>query len=217
MARIRIDLRFVDIPYELWALEKCLGTIDQQITSLREQHSAETVDRIRTLRAKGHDDEARFLEEQIDELNDHVLPRLVRNPFLVATWATYEGGVTEIAHLLAHSIGARLRLGNIRGGGFVSEAQLYFEGVLNLALEPDPRRVEQLNTLLLLRNAIAHGGARKGASKKGTWDTIERMAAAGADVCISRDLLIVGRDLVAESYKAVRASLDGLIARSRHS
>ncbi len=213
MTGLRVDLRFVEIPYELWVLRQHLRVLEPQIDGLRTQYRTELEE---WRRSKDWDPECDHeMESEVEDLSRDVLPRLLRHSFIVSTWAVYEGGVFEIAQYLAKHRGARLKLKDIRAEGFLAQAQLYFDSVLTLPLDPDHERLRALDTLLKVRNAIAHGHGRKGVVKASTWDTLEKMATAGDGVAISHGYIIVGPELTRELFVAVDESLTDLMARSK--
>jgi hypothetical protein len=121
MSRIRIDLRYVEVEYELWALRHMLNVIEPAIAHLSAEDEAET---LAELRGRGWiDDEAEYdlARQETREKREYVLPRFMRGPFLIALAACFESGVTSIAHAKQRELHAALCIDDLRGETSSSE------------------------------------------------------------------------------------------------
>jgi hypothetical protein len=159
MPEIKLDWRFIDIEYELWALGESLGFIGPQIQGLGDQ---ERIRRFAELREKGWDEdegERALVFHDLDALTSNVLPRFFRGPFLVALWAAYESAALELADYERNRL--HLQPGPEEGrGALISRVRRYYDEVLGLPHEMDSRRWDRLIDLMHVRNAIAHGNAQ---------------------------------------------------------
>src|ERR1043166_7942291 len=132
MTRFSVDLRLIEIEYELWALGQFLEFIEPQIQYLHDQ------DRIRTfaqLREAGWDhDEAELdlASQEIRERQQYVVPRFMRGPVIVALSACFQAGRTELANYKKRELDAPLSLNEIRAEDYLKQARRYFEAVLQM-------------------------------------------------------------------------------------
>src|SRR5437588_283892 len=96
----------------------------------------------------------------IDEFADDVLPRLFRSPILVQLWAVFEAAIIEVSKYLKEKGGHSLGVDDFRGNNDYERAKKYYEDVLRFPMIEIEGVKEQLDILLLVRNAIAHCNGR---------------------------------------------------------
>lgn len=215
MARVSIDFRFLEIGYELWALDHMLDVFEQQIAYLRDQDTIRTYSRLRH-EAGQVDDAERDLEiEMLSERVEVVVPRFLRYPLMVAAWAVYEAGVTEVARNVAGRLDAKRGLSDVGRGGFLARASRYFTEVLNVALDPDSERMKRLEQLATTRHAIAHTNGRVALLKRKPRDSIKKMVEEGFGVFIAEGFIVVDADLARKFVTAVTSSLGDLVSRAK--
>lgn len=169
-----VDLRYVYVEYELWALEHVLHTIEPAIEQLAQQNEEAT---LVELEAKGwiHDDaERQFAYQNIDEIRDYVLPRLMRGPYVVALWAAFESAVKQIAWRRANELHVSAPLES-RGQEFPKRARKYFADSLALALDENRARYDRLVDLYVVRNV----GTRERAEGRHELPGMGRVATGG--------------------------------------
>jgi len=173
--KIHVDLRFIDITYELLMIEKYLDMLEANLEAVR---SAE----LRRIERDygGLDDEAErsvafHLQSQLE---DGVTTRFLAASGVVATWAAFESGVLKFAEHVRKREELSLRLSDVRvRGGFIEQAEKYFSDVLGMPLVGDESRLQQLKTVALVRHASAHGNGRLADLREKQREKIERLAA----------------------------------------
>jgi len=173
MPLIRVDLRLLDIYFELWALEEHLVALEDNIAFVRSQDRIRTEAQLQEGGFSQDESEVQLAFQEHDQRVNHVLPRYLRGSFLVALWAVYEAAIGDIADHLRARAGVALRLSDFRGD-FLERARKYFEHVLHRDLMPDKSTAEALGRLLLLRNAFAHANGRLDAIRGNDVSTIRK-------------------------------------------
>lgn len=149
-----------------------------------------------------------------DGLVRSLLPITLRSSFLVSSWALYESSVLEIAAFLAEER-ALPRLSINPRIGFLAETSTYFAETLGFARDENPRVSEELQTLYKLRNAIAHGGGRKGAVREPDWRQLTQAAEARGDFGTSRGVIEPSEELVYSVCYLVQDAVNHLVSNAR--
>jgi hypothetical protein len=216
MTRFSVDLRLIEIEYELWALGQFLEFIEPQIQYLHDQ------DRIRTfaqLREAGWDhDEAELdlASQEIRERQQYVVPRFMRGPFIVALSACFQAGLTELANYKKRELDAPLSLNEIRAEDYLKQARRYFEAVLQMPVDLDEARYSRLSDMLLIRNSLAHANGQRRAMSANAWhaltDALKRRCSPADE---SRGVVILTAEYVKNAYTDVNACLRDLVHRCR--
>jgi hypothetical protein len=210
---LKIDLRFVDIEYELWALGHMLRVIEPAIEYLNEADERQTLSELEEAGLEVDEADRDLAWQDVHEKREHVLPRFMRGPLLVAIWAAYESGVTTVADIRAREMGTTLLLKHLREG-FFERAQRYYGAVLGMPLDDDGQRRERLASLYAVRNAFAHANGRKDTMPADRWDELKRTLAP-SQISDWRGTLVPSHYFVAEAYDDVAASLRSLVSRAK--
>jgi hypothetical protein len=149
-------------------------------------------------------------------LSEEAAPRLARGSFLVALYAAYESGITELAQATRLAIGADLALEDIKGRHFLESARKYFDKVLGIPLCPNAGQWSTLGELSLLRHLFAHANGRIGGlSLKG-----QRVFAAmqrRGDATESWGSILLTKPYVERMLEVVDVSMRDLIERTKGS
>ena len=156
--KIKLDFRLLEVSMELSTLEKHLELIEAQIE--RGQKEAWSNRKAKTMELEP-DDEAEwsFIVQEYDYQVGFVLPRVLRNPFLVSLFAVYESAVTEIAKAIQRKKGVGISIDDLKGD-FLQRSKNYYEHVLQFQLALSNDSWQRLMLLSDLRNAIAHTNGR---------------------------------------------------------
>jgi hypothetical protein len=209
---IYIDFRFVEIEYELWALQEYIRTLESQLPLLETQEQEKLRERIRE---QDYDESDANIEyQQYYDLIERMLPRFFRSPVLVTLWAIYESAIKEIASYIKEKQKCSLDIQDIRGDT-LGRTKKYYDHVLKFPLITSDQTWEYLEMLLVLRNALAHGNGRKDAIKNDTWKKIEKWQKAKTGVVVEDDYLIFTASFVQEAFTIVSDALRDLIQRTR--
>src|SRR5687768_6171751 len=114
MPKIQIDLRFVEIEYELWGLGQFLSFLEPQIQEIIRQDRRNTFADLKK-RGWDHDEiEVGLATQELSEREAFIIPRFMRGPFLVSLWACYESALGELANFHRQRISARLAFADVR-------------------------------------------------------------------------------------------------------
>ena len=207
----KIDFRFVEIEYELSALQEYIRTLDSQLPILEKREREELEKRIHEQNLDEADASMEY--DQHHDLIKRVVPRFFRGPVLVTLWAIYESGVQEVASHIQNKQSWALASRDIRGDNKLAQFKKYYEYILKFPLiTSDPAR-ERIEMLQVLRNALAHGNGRKDAVKD--WEKIEKWSQTNKGIIADHDYLMFTGAFVQETFTIVSDSLRDLIQRTK--
>lgn len=213
MAKLKIDLRFVDILYELGAIGRYIASIESQMSSILQNEEQKAYDELRQKGYKPDDDEYDLARQMLHDLTERVIPRFYRNAILVNLWAIFETGITAVAKEIADKQKQALSLRDINGD-FLERTKKYFQYILKFKLNLAGDEWVSIKRLKVLRNAIAHGN--------GNLDTITnpkekrqitKWGNEGIGLSVEIDLLIFSRTFIEKTFNHMDTFLRELIAR----
>ena len=205
--KITLDFRLLEVSMELSTLEKHLELIENQIE--RGQEEARSIMEAETLELES-DDEAEWsiLGQEYYYQVDFMLPRVLRNPFLVSLFAVYESAVTEIANLIQRKKGVGISIDDLKGD-LLRRSKKYYAQVLQFELSLDNDSWQRLMLLSDLRNAIAHTNGRVDMVSKRTRERILKSEGVREEV----GWLVVEGAFLKETFAFVKIDLEGLVER----
>lgn len=151
----QIDLRFIEIFHELYALEDYINSIELQLPQLIEKEK----EKVFQNRPKDDFIELQQKEYELYELIEDVLPRYFRNPIVITLWAIFESAIIEIAKEIKDQLDIPITLGDIKGD-FLTRTNKYFNHIIKFSIDVRGDSWKQIRKFYLLRNAIAHGNGR---------------------------------------------------------
>ena len=205
--KLKYDLRLLEVSMELSTLGTHLELIEDQVergkATARSKMESETRD-------LEFDDEADrdFLRQEYYHQVDFVLPRVLRNPFLVSLFAVYESAATEIANLIQHKKDVGVSIDDLKGD-ILHRSKKYYEHILHFQLSKDNSNWQRLMLLSDLRNVIAHTNGRLDMVSKGKRDTILKSGGVREEL----GCLVVDGDFLKETFALVKNDLEGLVER----
>lgn len=209
MAELDIDLRLVDVSFELSLLEEYRKTMEAQIDRSIKHEKAEL-----EKRAKAADFEREAEEIVYSHRVDSLIPRFFRNPLLVSLYALYETATTEIAKCMQKRLGQKISMDDLnRRNGFLERAKLYYKHILHFQLYTESADWEQIQMFSEIRHAIAHTNGRFDMLKEKSRDRIWGYAARGVGVEINTGYVVVDRWFVEKTFSKVQSSLTDLVDR----
>ncbi len=212
----QIDFRFVEVEWELWALGQYLSLLEPQIAQLGKE--AET--RAYAKLAPGETDEGEIslASSEAYEMQEKVIPRFMRGPFLVAVWACFEAAVAHIADQMRKDLGVDLWFGELRGEHFLDRARRYFTAVLRSPFDDDASRYARLCDLQRVRNSLAHSNGQRAAMSDDAWKKlVEALKRNGVTIENHEDALILTAEYTKAAYADAEGCLRCLIERGRKS
>lgn len=207
---IGIEIKYIEILLELDAFDRFLYSLEKSLKYLTDQEALRVDNNIRRLKD--------LTDIQIRRYNHtnlihNILPRFFRNPALVSLYAIYESGVTGIASHLQQRSRKNLKLKDIRGGGFLDQANKYFKYVLEVPLYSDNFTWKHLKMLMVLRHTIAHCNGRLEAVNEKHREKIKKWEKQNIGINIHHGDLIISENFLRETYLIVKESLCDLIKR----
>jgi hypothetical protein len=211
--KVRVDFRYSDIGYELWALERLVGLSERMIAMASDSEE----ERIwADLKARGWDDdqaEQQFASQDVDDLRTVAIPRQTRGATVVALWAGYEGAALDVAEWLAKALGRTEEFERRDRRDFLRTTPEFFDRELGLALDEDLARLDRLRDVLDVRNAIAHTGGRLGRLNRTLRTRVIRIRGLTFDE--AHDVVVPTADFLTAAYADVNASLISLVERAK--
>lgn len=129
MPKINIDLRFVDVMYELNATGRHITLFERQLPSIIKREEEKAYRHIREERMNMDDGEADLIRQELYDLTENVLPRYFRNTILVTTWSIFESAIIDIAKKLQSERLKTLGIDDLKGD-FIERAKKYFHHIV---------------------------------------------------------------------------------------
>ena len=206
-----MDFRLLDASIELDALAEHLRLIESDMDLRQQREQGNVSAYLRDLGLTPDDAEWHQARMNYQERID-LLPRFYRGPFLVSVYAAYESIVTETADHIRDRKSQQITIRDLRGD-FLQRAKKYYEQILQFDLCPQNEVWERIRMLSDLRNAYAHRNGRMDMLKGNVKRRIECWMHQSPGLSTYYDYIICDACIVDEMFRAVRGSLDDLIAR----
>ena len=205
--KIELDFRLLEASMELSTLDQHLALIEAQIE--RGQKEARSTMEAKTRELEPNDEaEWTFIVQEYHYQVDFVLPRALRNPFLVSLFAVYESTVTEIAKIMQKKKGVGISIEDLKGG-FLKRSKKYYEHVLQFQLFLSNDSWQRLMLLSDLRNTIAHTNGRLDIARTKTRERILKSGGAREEL----GFLVVEGTFLKETFAFVKDDLESLVGR----
>ena len=204
---MKFDFRLLEVSMELITLETHLELIEAQIERGKKKAWLSREAKMMELEP---DDEAEssFIVQEYDYQVGFVLPRVLRNPFLVSLFAVYESAVTEIANAMQRKKDVGISLDDLKGD-FLKRSKIYYKHVLQFQLALSNDSWQRLMLLSDLRNAIAHTNGRLDRiSSRPRQKILKSGGAKGKLGC-----LVVEGAFLKETFAFVKNDLESLVKR----
>lgn len=212
MPKINIDLRFVEVLYELDATAKYISSFEAQLPSLVKQEEENAFDRIREEHLNMDDGEADLIRQELYDLTENVLPRFFRNAILVTVWSIFESAIIDIAKELQSERRKVLNIDDLKGD-FLERTKKYFHHILDVPLNVGDKEWQRINMLRVLRNAIAHCNGRvETITKDKDLKDIQNWEKNRIGLSVAAGNLMFSKDFIEETYDCVNSFLTNLIA-----
>lgn len=215
MTKIHVDLRFAELEYELWGLDKYRALLEDHIAFLQEQETIRVRAELKTKGYEPGDGDYELIMQELYDLIKGIIPRFYRGPFLVSLWGIFESGIEEISRHIAEKRGSHLLLRDIQGKNPKDRWSKYFTHVLkwNIGIHNDKwNKLEEIRTL---RNVIAHSNGRLSLSGNHK-AKIERWARERRGIDIYYDFLILSDEYIQFASSTIIDILTGLITRAKN-
>jgi len=208
---MEVDLRFVEVGYELMILSEYVKLLDANLPAIIEAEKKKIwidLDRGEDVdRSTGH-----HLE---DRLTEGVSTRFLTGAVIMATWAIYEATVERMADYVRDAKKVSLKMNHLRGS-FLQRARRYHDDVLKFELHSTGADWQRLERLAELRHVLAHANGR-------LWDVpaddLRRMDpwlknTPGLTI-VDDEYLVVSLDFAREALEFVDGLLRDLVDRVR--
>jgi hypothetical protein len=209
-----IDYRFLEIEAELFALGEYSEAVERQLPLAVQSETK----RLESELVGGDDEYDIYNKEQwIYQFTEVELPRFFRSPILIALWAIFESAVLRIARYLQRERGLALSIQDLRGKNDFDKYQKYYEHVLGFPLIGVEEMQEDLDMLLLARNALAHSNGLVEMIKLDNLQKIRSWERVHGLVSTEREYLGVSTEFVQRMSHAVSVVLSDLMRRVKES
>lgn len=196
-----IDLRFVDIEYELWSLREFLKNIEDNLSYTQEVRVNKTKEYLQQEGYNINDAEVDIAYQEMYEITELIIPKSFRYAFIIMLWACYESGIKKIVNIRGDGF-------NKKKCGFIKKSEEYFENNLKLSLDGEWYDKEKIHFLYELRNALVHGNGSKAHVKPTIWKKLQRNLNT---IDLQSDSILVTNELLHTLYKMVNHTLVELI------
>jgi hypothetical protein len=216
MPRFTVDLRFVEIEAELWALSEFLRVIESQVQYLIAQDEVRMRAQLHEQGLPWEDPDVQLAFQEHDARTQRVFPRFMRAPFLVALCASYEAAIEELANAHAKATKRSLLLQDIRARSWFDAARKYFDAVLLVPMDENAERLTAIRDLFVVRNAIAHANGQIRSvptSKLKRLEEVIRQHSGG--ISIDDGLVTVESSFLEEAFANVNGSVRALVDKVR--
>lgn len=213
MSRVEIDLRFVDLQYELLALDAYRETLEEQLVVLRRARKADIEAQLKKDGLTPDDPEFHWEYESVFTLVDEIVPRFYRGPYLVALYGIFESAMEEIASYVANKKGISLRLRDISGRSPRERWSKYFRLVLNYDIGIHEKTWSELEELRELRNAISHCNGRIGLLNPSLASKIKSWAKENRGIHVDYEFLLLSKDYLESVAILVVDTIEKMLER----
>lgn len=212
MPIIHIDLRFVDVLYELRATGQYISSFEGQLLIIAEQEREKARIRIRQEGLDVDNGETDLIQQEIYDFTENILPRFFRSTILVTIWSIFEAAIIDVSKDLQSAKGKMLGIDDLRDKNFLECAKKYFKHILDFPLNGG-KEWECLKMLQVLRNVIAHCNGRIDSCTKEKYrHLIEEWEKKNIGLSTEMGYLMFSKDFVEEIFKSINSFLTSLIA-----
>jgi len=211
---LKLDLRFTEIYYELWALEEILEVIRQDAEAIKMRIAERKDPELDRIILTGDDLDLNMFRYELSELVDQILPRHLSNPFLVGTWGAFESCVAQTSELLRKATGASLKVNDIRGP-FPVRARKYFRDVLGRPAIFEETEWAGLKDLHLVRNSIAHANGNKEFIKQNVLSGVIELSKRVPDISVDDRHITIRPAYLEEAFDLTKRCVDKLVNEAK--
>lgn len=213
MALINFDFRFIEISYELHAIERYLDSIDQQLPDLTQKEEKKAYERLKQEGYENDEVERDIMHQVLDELIEVTLPKYFLGSILVTIWAVFESGILEIADEIKSQKNLEIHLNDINGD-VMDRVNKYFNQILDMPIPTRSETWQHLRMLYVLRNAIAHANGRlENVKREDAIKKIKNWVKADIGIQIVRGDILFTSDFVRKTHRIIFEFLDDLIKK----
>jgi len=211
-------LKFPGPGVALAGLAKYLAATEEQLSHLKAQYQVRLKARLKKHGHLMHPDDVEDEEYDAIRTTEELFPRVFRGAYLVALWAVFESAITDIADYAKSQLHQTFSLDELRSGDFLSQAEKYFERVLDLKVFSDRTARKQMEVLKALRNALVHDNGQVRGLPKGIQRGIlgDSHPDAGFTVCsdLHNSYIIPTPECLQDNLSLVRRCLEDLSDRA---
>lgn len=155
------------------------------------------------------------------------VPRMMRNPVLIASWSLYESCLVDIGYffkkhlVLPYSLtddGKSVPEGirkQWRKWDVVKRARHFFSANLAFDAIPNEETERELQDLRLLRNILVHSGGKRSLEKPGLWDTLVAISRRTTGLDVDTGFVVPTPEYVRNQIDLVDKAATHVIAKAR--
>lgn len=212
MLFLNYDFRFIEITHELYALEKYIVSIEQQLPDLIKAEEQKAYENLNKNGYENEESELQIMRQELYELIDVTLPKYFWGQAIVTLWAIFESAIAEIATEVKTQKELELGLTDLQGD-VIHRTNKYFNHILKLPIDTRSKSWQHLRMMYVLRNAIAHANGRL-ENVKSQKDVKKILKWIGSDLGIDEihGSIILTPDFVKRTHAIIFELLNGLIS-----
>jgi hypothetical protein len=155
------------------------------------------------------------------------VPRMMRNPVLIAAWTLYESCLFDISHFFKKHIPLPYSLtddGNAipeeikkrwRKWDLVKRTKYFYSTNLGFDAIPNETTEAELQDLRCLRNILVHSGGRRTFEKPALWDRLVLISRRTPGVDVETGFVIVTPEFVRSQIDLVERATKHVVAQAR--
>jgi hypothetical protein len=189
------DTRFLDLFYELYALEELIAIFESQLTDLIGKEEEKLSN---SFKKKETFEIFRFYT-----LIQRTLPRYYWGQVLLTLWAIFESGLIEIAKEVKDQQNQIIKLNDIRGN-VLERSNKYFNHIVKTPINTKDESWRHLKMFCVLRNVLAHTNGRvENLVNEKDINKIKIWAKDDIGVALTSGVLEFTSDFVKKTYSVV--------------
>ena len=207
------DLRLIDVVHELYAIEKYIDSIEQQIPDLIQKEEAIAYEQMKKSEYENDEAEWQITRQEYYELIEVAIPKYFWGPTIVILWAIFESAILKIANEIKSHKKLGIGLNDINGD-VMDRVNLYFNQILKMPIQTRSKAWQHLRMLYVLRNAIAHANGKfKNIKSDKDVKKIHKWIKDGIGIQANSDDILFTPEFVREAHSIIFSFLDELIKK----
>ena len=157
-------------------------------------------------------------EDLVDEIDhtksviEDLIPLDFYGAFVLALFAAVERSISDIAKYVKERENSPLSLKDLREQGTIKRLALYLRTLLRQPIDIPQELLEEVRTLQLVRNILAHASGSLADQPEGRIDELSRIVQSRDDLKIEGQALVIYAQYLSKSLAAADAYLDALLS-----
>ncbi len=199
--------------YELYALQKYLNIVEDQIEFIKSQKEIQ----FRQWLKRERPDIDTYQEEERDHFSliNQVFPRYFRYSLVVSLWAVYEIAIKELSEYVASNKNVHESI-NDGKNSIIDRSERYFKNDIRFQLYGESKTSNRLRDIYYIRNIIAHSNGVVNLSNKKILKRWGVISSANGGIFLENGVLVIEKEFLKNTYDLIRETLYSLVNRVRN-